>query len=87
MKKIFILFLLIVWFGGWANVIAQNTVLSPAFPQVAPQTPEVNRLIGMINYPVNYSTGLVKTEIPIYEIKLNSGYTLPIKFVFQSSGC
>lgn len=86
MKKIFILFLLIVWFGGWANVIAQNTVLSPAFPQVAPQTPEVNRLIGMINYPVNYSTGLVKTEIPIYEIKLNSGYTLPIKLVYQSSG-
>ena len=35
---------------------------------------------------MSYNTGLVKTEIPIYEIKLNSGYTLPIKLVYQSSG-
>lgn len=86
MKKISMLFLLIIWFISGATITAQNTVLSPAFPQVIPQTPEVNRLIGMINYPVSYNTGLVKTEIPIYEIKLNSGYTLPIKLVYQSSG-
>lgn len=86
MKKISILFLLIVWLAFGMTITAQNTVLSPVFPQVIPQTPEVNRLIGMINYPVSYNTGLVKTEIPIYEIKLNSGYTLPIKLVYQSSG-
>ena len=86
MKKISVLFLLIIWFAFTATITAQNTVLSPAFPQVIPQSPEVNRLIGMINYPVSYNTGLVKTEIPIYEIKLNSGYTLPVKLVYQSSG-
>lgn len=86
MKKISVLFLLTIWFAFTATITAQNTVLSPAFPQVIPQSPEVNRLIGMINYPVSYNTGLVKTEIPIYEIKLNSGYTLPVKLVYQSSG-
>ncbi len=86
MKKISVLFLLIIWFAFTATITAQNTVLSPAFPQVIPQSPEVNRLIGMINYPVSYNTGLVKAEIPIYEIKLNSGYTLPVKLVYQSSG-
>ena len=86
MKKLSVLFLLISWFAFTATITAQNTVLSPAFPQVIPQSPEVNRLIGMINYPVSYNTGLVKTEIPIYEIKLNSGYTLPVKLVYQSSG-
>lgn len=65
MKKISILFLLIVWLAFGMTITAQNTVLSPVFPQVIPQTPEVNRLIGMINYPVSYNTGLVKTEIPI----------------------
>lgn len=67
---------------------AQNSpsALSPDFPAIIPQTPEVTKLMGMINYPVSYNTGTVKTEIPIYEIKLRNGYTLPIKLVYQSSG-
>lgn len=86
MKKISILLFLFAIFLVESTAVAQNTVLSPSFPKVVPQTPEVSKLIGMINYPVSYNTGLIKTEIPIYEIKLNSGYTLPIKLVYQSSG-
>lgn len=65
---------------------AQNSILSPTFPTIIPQTPEVTKLMGMINYPVSYNTGTVNTEIPLYEIRLRNGYTLPIKLVYQSSG-
>lgn len=86
MKKISILLFLFAIFLVEATAVAQNTVLSPSFPKVVPQTPEVSKLIGMINYPVSYNTGLIKTEIPIFDIELSSGYTLPIKLVYQSSG-
>lgn len=83
-----ILVMNILLLGVIVTSYAQSSVtaLSPSFPTTIPQTPEVTKLMGMINYPVSYNTGTVKTEIPIYEIKLNSGYTLPIKLVYQSSG-
>lgn len=85
-KTISVLIGLLAAFLHTATLYGQDVTLSPAFPPAVPQTPEVTRLIGMLKYPVSYNTGLVKTEIPIYEIKLASGYTLPIKLVYQSSG-
>lgn len=83
-RKTLIGFLLIC--STQAAYTQTNNALSPTFPAVIPPTPEVSRIMEMINYPVSYNTGTVKTEIPIYEIKLSSGYVLPIKLVNQSSG-
>ena len=86
MKRL-ILFLLTLTLSCALQVSqAQESALMPTFPDVIPQPPEVSRLIGMINYPVSYNTGLVKTEIPLFEIKTRGGYTLPVKLVYRSSG-
>ena len=67
-------------------VQAQQSTLQPSFPISVPQPPEVSRLAGMINYPVSHNTGLIQTEIPLYEIRLRNGFTLPVKLVYRSSG-
>lgn len=64
---------------------AQNKTLSPIAPNVIPNTPEANKLIGQIAFPVDYNTGLTTIEIPIYEIRLK-GITIPIKLSYNSSG-
>lgn len=59
--------------------------ISVALPDVIPASPEAAALAKYINYPVDYSTGLTKIEIPLYEIKTGS-LTLPISLSYHASG-
>ena len=86
MKRIISLFLSLIASCLLGTTYAQESALMPSTPEIVPQPPEVSRLIGMINYPVSYNTGLVKTEIPLFEIKTRGGYTLPVRLVYRSSG-
>lgn len=66
-------------------LIGQNSLITPSLPTIIPTAPEASKLIGQIQFPVSYNTGLATIEIPIYEIKL-SNLTIPIKLSYTSSG-
>jgi hypothetical protein len=64
--------------GVFLTLIAFFTVLLPAhaqspkapqLPSIVPASPEASALAKYINYPVNYSSGLIDISIPLYEIK------------------
>ncbi len=54
-------------------------------PNVAPPTPDVAKLGQFGQYPVNYFTGLVNIDIPLYEIKAGD-LTVPISLRYHTSG-
>ncbi|HEX3010128.1 MAG TPA: hypothetical protein VHO90_21180, partial [Bacteroidales bacterium] len=57
----------------------------PKLPTIVPASPEASALAKYINYPVNYGTGLVNINIPLYEIKVGD-LTLPISLSYHASG-
>ncbi len=59
--------------------------LTTDFPRITPVSPEAASLAKYINYPVNYGTGLVRIEIPLYEIQ-DGDLKLPITLSYHSSG-
>ncbi|MCP9610513.1 hypothetical protein [Coprobacter tertius] len=66
--------------------IAQDTdPISVSRPEILPTTPAAAALIRNVTYPVNYSSGLVDINIPIYEIKIGE-ITLPIALSYHASG-
>lgn len=68
-----------------AACMAQNMSINSSLPQIIPASPEAAAIAKYINYPVDYSSGLVKIEIPLYE--LNTGdLTLPISLSYHMSG-
>jgi YD repeat-containing protein len=54
-------------------------------PKVYVPSPEASALMRYIDYPVNYGTGLVQIDIPLYEIKTGD-LTLPISLSYHASG-
>jgi YD repeat-containing protein len=59
--------------------------ISLTLPDIVPVSPEAAAIAKYINYPVDYSTGLAKIEIPLYEIKAG-GLTLPVTLSYHASG-
>ncbi len=55
-------------------------------PQVTHRSQDANDLIKAIMFPVDYITGSTKIEIPIFDITLKDGTTLPIKIAYTSTG-
>jgi hypothetical protein len=58
---------------------------APRLPAVVAASPEASALAKYINYPVDYSSGLVNISIPLYEIKAGD-ITLPIGLSYHASG-
>ena len=54
-------------------------------PKVIPPSPHAQEFTKYIDYPVDYSSGLTKNEIPIYTVKCGS-IELPISISYHSSG-
>lgn len=53
--------------------------------QLVPNTPEANLLIDNINYPIDYNSGVVNINIPLFEIKSN-GITFPLSISYKTGG-
>jgi YD repeat-containing protein len=51
----------------------------------SPLTPEAASLAKMVNYPINYNTGLPEIKIPLYEIKTGE-MSLPIELTYHAGG-
>ena len=54
-------------------------------PDIVPVSPEAAGIAKYVNYPVDHSTGLVKIEIPLYEIRTGD-IVLPITLSYHASG-
>ncbi|MDR2040622.1 MAG: hypothetical protein LBQ60_22125 [Bacteroidales bacterium] len=54
-------------------------------PELIPASPEAAAIAKYINYPVDYNSGLVKIEIPLYEIRVGE-LVLPITLSYHASG-
>lgn len=50
-----------------------------------PVTPEAAALAKMVNYPMNYNTGVPDIQIPLYEINVGS-LKLPVDLVYHAGG-
>jgi YD repeat-containing protein len=55
-------------------------------PQILSQSPESYAFTKYDKVPVNLHGGLPVIEVPIYNIKTKSGYEVPIKLTYHSSG-
>lgn len=64
--------------------IAQTEV-PPLMNQDIIHSPDVASLIRKVQYPVNYSTGVVNIQIPLYEIRCGE-LKLPITLAYHASG-
>lgn len=53
--------------------------------QVVPISPEASSLAKVVNYPVNYNTGIPNIDIPLYQIS-TGGMTLPISISYHAGG-
>ncbi len=53
--------------------------------RIIPPSPQAQQFMKYIDYPVDYSSGLPKVEIPIYTIQSGS-LTLPISISYHTSG-
>jgi YD repeat-containing protein len=71
------------WLAG--HVLTGHAQEELKLPEIIPASPEAAAIAKYINYPVDYSTGLVKIEIPLYEIKAGE-ITLPITLSYHASG-
>ena len=80
MKKIYCI-LVMAMMGFSARSQQQNATL----PTIVPASPEASSVAKYVNYPVDYCTGLVKIEIPLYEIKTGD-IVLPVTLSYHSSG-
>ena len=69
------------------NVRGQSLPGSPQvrLPSYTPVSPDAAAIMRYINYPVDYSNGLPKIEIPLYEIKVGD-ISIPISLKYHSSG-
>jgi len=69
------------------NVCGQSLPGSPQIrlPSYTPVSPDAAAIMRYINYPVDYSNGLPKIEIPLYEIKVGD-ISIPISLKYHSSG-
>ncbi|MBO9596017.1 MAG: RHS repeat protein [Niabella sp.] len=75
---------IIVFILGFLFLVRQ----SDAFGQgnkFTPVTPEAAALTKMVNYPMNYNTGIPDIRIPFYEINVG-GVKLPIELVYHAGG-
>lgn len=61
--------------GGYSQVIDQMTL----------KTPQANMMQRFGDYPVDYATGVVNIDIPVYEISLGD-FSLPISISYHASG-
>ncbi|MDR1154279.1 MAG: hypothetical protein LBL04_06170 [Bacteroidales bacterium] len=59
--------------------------ISLTLPDIVPVSPEAAAIAKYVNYPVDHTTGLVKIEIPLYEVKCGD-MTLPITLSYHASG-
>jgi YD repeat-containing protein len=66
-------------------VSAASAQTQPRLPQVNPATPEAAAIAKYINYPVNYGTGLIDIEIPLYTLTVGD-LTVPISIKYHASG-
>ncbi len=80
-KYISILFLLLVF----PSIILGQKPIEVDLPKYIPSSPSATSMAKYVNYPVEYSNGLVNIEIPLYEIKAGS-ITLPISLNYHASG-
>lgn len=82
MKKIIIFFFYII-----SLYVNAQTDLSEFAKIKPPQsyTPQASSLMKMIDYPVNYYSGLVNIEIPLYEIE-EGDLRIPITLRYHPSG-
>ena len=78
MKKSFLSAFLILFIPLFMN--GQST-----FPNIVPSTPEASALAKYGEYPVDYSTGVPKIEIPLYTIR-SGELELPISISYHASG-
>lgn len=68
-------------FASGINYLQVNDL----FKQKVVQTPEMSKLITNVKYPVNYSTGSVQIQIPIYTVQCGS-LELPVYISYNTSG-
>lgn len=54
-------------------------------PKIVPVSPEAAALAKMVNYPINYNTGVPNINIPFYEISVGS-LKLPITLNYHAGG-
>jgi YD repeat-containing protein len=64
---------------------AKGQVPSAVSPTVIPPSPDAQSFIRYGEYPVDYSTGVPKIEIPLYEAK-SGNLTVPISLSYHASG-
>ncbi|WP_421977256.1 RHS repeat domain-containing protein [Roseivirga seohaensis] len=55
-------------------------------PQLIPPSPDQAAINKFGDIPVNYSSGLVNIDIPIYNISTKSGLTIPISLNYHAGG-
>jgi hypothetical protein len=71
---------------SYFNVSGQTSQPNPTFDQhPIPPSPEAQAFMKYGTYPVDYSSGVPKIEIPIYQIKSGS-LSLPVSLNYHASG-
>ncbi|SFC79323.1 hypothetical protein SAMN05421747_12721 [Parapedobacter composti] len=78
---------------NWKACISSALLLTVVFhatrgqapPQVIPVSPEAAALAKMVNYPINYNTGIPDIRVPFWEINVG-GMKLPIELVYHAGG-
>ncbi|WP_166437113.1 DUF5977 domain-containing protein [Niastella caeni] len=85
MKKARLVLLSCLLFGAGTKAISQAAADAIAHPTVIPPSPEAQAFAKYGEYPVDYSTGVPKIDLPIYEIK-SGKLSLPISISYHASG-
>ncbi len=85
MKKIRLTLLLCLLLAAGNNAICQASASPITHPTVIPPSPEAQAFMRYGEYPVDYSTGVPKIDIPVYEIK-SGKLSLPISISYHASG-
>jgi len=64
---------------------AQQSPINYSLPKITPVSPEAAALRKYVDYPVDYVSGLVPIDIPLFEIK-DGDIVLPITLSYHASG-
>lgn len=85
MKKARLVLLLCLFLAAGNKAICQASADAITHPTVIPPSPEAQAFMRYGEYPVDYSTGVPKIDMPIYEIK-SGKLSLPVSLSYHASG-
>ncbi len=84
-KNIIITVYLFLCLSAYSQIWVGDNYKSLYNDKLAPQTPEAALLIKNLSYPIDYNTGTVNIDIPIYEIKTNK-LSFPLSISYKTGG-